>query len=98
MPQTQTRDQEQAPAFLPRAPHRWRYLVARRQDAWFITFKGEEFGPYRSEREAKLFAIDAAHMLAEHGEATEVMVADETGEISPAWIHGQHAYPPRGQI
>jgi hypothetical protein len=96
MPQTRTRDQDKAPAFLPATPQRLRYVVVRRQDAWFIMFKGEEFGPYRSEREAKLFAIDAAHELAEHGEETEVMVADESGEISPAWIHGQDAYPPRG--
>jgi hypothetical protein len=98
MPGTQTRDEEQASAFLPTAPQRLRYVVVRQQDAWFIMFKGEEFGPYRSEREAKLFAIDAAHELAEHGEETEVVMADETGAISPVWIHGQHAYPPRGQL
>jgi hypothetical protein len=96
MPQTQTRDQ--AAAFLQTARQRWRYLVLRRQDAWFIMFKGEEFGPYRSEREAKLFAIDAAHALAEQGEETEVVVANETGEMFPVWIHGQHAYPPRGRL
>src|SRR5947207_9538218 len=95
MPRTEIRDQEQAdqeqaPAFLQAAPRK-RYLVVRQQDAWFIMFGGEEFGPYNSEREAKLFAIDAAHELAEHGEETEVMVADETGEISPVWIHGQDA-------
>lgn len=98
MPQTRTREQEQAAAFLQTAPQRRRYLVIRRQDAWYILFKGEEFGPYRSEREAKLFAIDAAHALAEHGEETEVVVANETGEMFPAWIHGRHAYPPRGQL
>jgi hypothetical protein len=98
MPQTQTRDQERAPACLPRTPQRLRYLLVRRQGTWFITFRGEEFGPYRSKREAKLFAIEAAHELAGYGKETEVMVADEAGEISPVWIHGQHAYPPRGQV
>jgi hypothetical protein len=95
MPRTQIRDQEQAPAFIPAVPRR-RYLVVRQQDAWFIMFNGEEFGPYRSEREATLFAIDAAHELAEYGQATEVVAAQETGEICPVWIHGQDAYPPRG--
>ena len=37
-----------------------RYLIERREDAWMITFDGEEFGPYKTEREAMLFAIDAA--------------------------------------
>ena len=95
MPGTQFRDQDQAPAFLQVTPRK-RYLVVRRQDAWFIMFNGEEFGPYRSEREARLFAVDAAHELAEHGETTEVMLADANGEIVPVWIHGQDSYPPRG--
>jgi hypothetical protein len=95
MPGTLIRDREQAPAFL-QVPPRKRYLVARREDAWFIIFNGEEFGPYRSEREARLFAVDAAHELGEQGEATEVMLADAAGEIVPVWIHGQDSYPPRG--
>jgi hypothetical protein len=70
--------------------------VARREDVWFIIFGGEEFGPYKTEREAKLFAIEAAHKLGEHGEETEVMVSsDEAGAVLPVWVHGQHAYPPR---
>ena len=95
MPGTLIRDQEQAPAFL-QVPPRKRYLVLRREDAWFINFNGEEFGPYRSEREARLFAVDAAHELGEQGEATEVVLADAAGEIAPVWIHGRDSYPPRG--
>jgi hypothetical protein len=83
-----------APAFVTVRP-RTRYLVARQQDFWFIMFGGEEYGPYKSEREAKLFAIDAAHALGEQGKATEVMVTDEAGEIVPAWVHGRDPYPPR---
>ncbi len=74
---------------------RTRYLVTRREDVWFIGFGGEEFGPYKTEREAKLFAIDAAFKLGEQGEQTEVLVSDEAGAISPVWIYGQHPYPPR---
>jgi hypothetical protein len=95
MPRTQFRDQEQTPTFLEVKPRR-RYLVVRQQDAWFIVFNGEEFGPYQSEREAKLFAVDAARVLAEHGEASEVMLADAAGAIFPVWIQGQDPYPPRG--
>jgi hypothetical protein len=74
---------------------RKRYVVARREDVWFIAFNGEDFGPYKTEREAKLFAIDAAFKLGEKGEESEVLVADETGTIAPVWVYGQHPYPPR---
>jgi hypothetical protein len=94
MPRTETGHHADVPAFVTVRP-RTRYLVARQQDVWFIMFGGEEFGPYKSEREAKLFAIDAAHKLGEQGEPTEVMVTDEAGEIVPAWIHGRDPYPPR---
>jgi hypothetical protein len=94
MPRAQLGNRANAPVFAPPRPRK-RYLIARQQDVWFITFGGEEFGPYQSEREAKLFAIDAAHKLGEQGDDTEVMVLDETGEPVSAWIHGQHPYPPR---
>jgi hypothetical protein len=73
---------------------RTRYLVMRQEDAWFITFNGEEFGPYQSEREAMLFAIDAAHKLGENGEETQVLRVDENGDASPAWTYGLDPYPP----
>ena len=60
-----------------------------------IKFDGEEYGPYKSEREAMLFAIDAAHKLGEQGEETEVLKLDENGEPQPAWRHGHDPYPPR---
>jgi hypothetical protein len=94
MPGTHLQNHAPAPAFVQPRP-RTRYLLARREDVWFIAFGGEEFGPYVTEREAKLFAIEAAHKLGEKGEESEVLVADEAGAISPVWIYGQHPYPPR---
>jgi hypothetical protein len=81
----------------PVAPdhHRTRYVVVRQEDVWFIHFAGEEFGPYKTEREAMLFAIDAAHQLSEQGEETQVLVVDENGEARPAWTYRQDPYPPR---
>jgi hypothetical protein len=61
---------------------------------WFIKFDGEEYGPYKSEREALLFAIDAAHKLGEQGEEAQVLLLDEAGETHPAWTSGQDSYPP----
>jgi hypothetical protein len=71
---------------------RTRYLVMRQDDGWFITFNGEEFGPYQSEREAMLFAIDK---LGETGEDTQVFRVHENGEASPVWSYGRDACPPK---
>jgi hypothetical protein len=79
-------------------PERTCYLVKRREDAWFIVFGGEEFGPYQSEREGLLFAIDAAHKLGEKGEETQVLRADENGDASPVWTYGLDPYPPAPQV
>jgi hypothetical protein len=94
MPGTDLQNHTQAPPFVEPVSRK-RYLVTRREDVWFIAFGGEEFGPYKSEREAKLFAVDAAFKLGEKGEESEVLVSDEAGATSPVWIYGQHPYPPR---
>ena len=47
------------------------YFVERlsaHNDIWMIKFDDEEYGPYKSQSEAVLFAIDAAEKLNEHGE------------------------------
>jgi hypothetical protein len=69
------------------------YLVAREREGWFIDFDGERFGPYISEREALLFAIDAAHALGLKGEPTRVLSRDETGGRNIAWTYRQDPYP-----
>ena len=92
MPRTLHQD-TLAPAFVPGRP-RTRYLVVRHEDMWLIKFEGEEFGPYKSEREAMLFATDAAQKLGEQDEPTEVVLLDESGEAKPVWVYGQQPYPP----
>ena len=94
MPRAQTHRHTPPPTILPARAFR-QYLVARQEDAWFIQFDGESFGPYNSEREALLFAIDAAHKLGEKGEDTQVLRRDETGETRAAWTCGRDAYPPK---
>ena len=94
MPRIHTHDLAEAPAFVP-APVRRRYLVMRQENAWHIAFDGAKFGPYASEREAMLFAIDAAHTLGAQGEATQVLLADENGDAHPHWTSGEDPYPPR---
>jgi hypothetical protein len=84
-----------APVFVHGYPHT-RYLVLRHEDVWLIKFDGEEYGPYKSEREAMLFAIDAAHKLGEQGEDTQVLRLDEDAAARPVWTYGEDVYPPRG--
>jgi hypothetical protein len=93
MPRPHIRDDARVAALVLSAS-RTRYLVMRQEDVWFITFNGEEFGPYKSEREALLFAIDAAHKLGDNGEETQVLRVDETGEPAPVWTYGLDPYPP----
>jgi hypothetical protein len=91
------RDHLPLAAIVPGNPRK-RYVIVRREDAWFIAFEGEEFGPYQSEREALLFAIDAAHKLGETGEDTQVLRADEVGDTSPVWTFGLDPYPPAPKV
>jgi len=71
------------------------YQVVRQEDVWFIKFDSADYGPYKSEREAMLFAVDAANKLGEQGQDTQVLVFDENGETGPAWTFGRDPYPPR---
>ena len=71
-----------------------RYFVMRRGDLWFIAFEGEEFGPYKTEREATMFAVDAAHQFGVQGEETQVLAVEENGDSQPVWTYGLDHYPP----
>jgi hypothetical protein len=82
-----------SPAAIIPGSARRRYLVMHRQDLWFIAFEGEEFGPYQNEREAMLFAVDAAHQFGEEGEDTQVLRVDKNGDASPVWTYGLDPYP-----
>ncbi|HVG52141.1 MAG TPA: DUF2188 domain-containing protein [Xanthobacteraceae bacterium] len=71
------------------------YWIERQEDVWFIRFDGTDYGPYNSEREAMLFAVDAANKLGEQGDETQVLVKDEYGDVRPVWTFGHDSYPPR---
>lgn len=71
-----------------------RYFIVQNDDQWLIKFQDEEFGPYQSQTEAMLFAVDAAHKLGEHGENADVCVMGENGAFRPEWTYGRDAYPP----
>jgi hypothetical protein len=57
------------------------YFVERltaHKDAWVIKFDDEAYGPYNSQSEAVLFAIDAAEKLNKHGEKAQVVIVGST--------------------
>jgi hypothetical protein len=70
-----------------------RYFVIHDRDVWLIKFDDEQYGPYPTQREAMLFAIDAAYSLGEIGENTQVCLMSENGYSQPAWTYGQDKYP-----
>ncbi len=72
-----------------------RYFIVQSDDGWKIQFSGEEFGPYQTQQEAMLFAVDAAQKLGEQGQNTEVCLMGENGHFRPEWTFGRDAYPPR---
>jgi len=94
MPRPQLHDNTLAPAVVPGHPHT-RYIVVRDEDIWLIKFDGDEYGPYKSEREAMRFAIDAAHHLGDSGEDSQVLLMNEDGKPLAAWTHGKDPYPSR---
>ncbi|HXF86720.1 MAG TPA: DUF2188 domain-containing protein [Xanthobacteraceae bacterium] len=72
-----------------------RYLIVQDGTRWLIKYNDEEYGPYSTETEARLFAIDAAKKLAERGEKAAVYVMGLNGRLRREWIGGQTVAPER---
>jgi hypothetical protein len=66
-----------------------RYFIVRDQDKWLIKFGEEQYGPYKSQNEAMVFAVDAARRLGDYGESAEVCLMGENGHFRPEWISGR---------
>jgi hypothetical protein len=72
-----------------------RYFIVQDRDDWLIRFDGEDFGPYKSQNEALIFAIDAAQKLGAYGENAEVCLMGENGRFWPEWVAGHDRHQPR---
>jgi hypothetical protein len=66
-----------------------RYFIVQHDDDWMIKFADEEFGPYRSQSEAMLFAVDAARKLAKRGDDAEVCLMGDNGFFRAEWSANQ---------
>jgi uncharacterized protein DUF2188 len=62
-----------------------RYFLVQHEDDWIIQYGDEEFGPYKSQAEAMLFAVDAARNLAARGTEAEVCLVGENGSFHAEW-------------
>jgi hypothetical protein len=72
-----------------------RYFIVQNDEKWLIQFGDEQFGPYNSQKEAMLFAIEAAQKLGEKGTSAEVCLMGENGHFRAEWTYGRDPYPPR---
>lgn len=71
-----------------------RYFIVQHDDDWVIRYQDEEFGPYKSQSEAMLFAVDGARKLAERGEEAEVCLMGDNGAFRAEWSNAQHHRAP----
>lgn len=95
MARPQLRDPSSVQPIFHARPRKLYWVERQDGDVWSIRFDGADYGPYKSEREALLFAVDAAKTLGEQGEETQVLRVDANGGVQPAWTFGQDPYPPR---
>ena len=68
-----------------------RYFVVRDRNAWLIKYNDEEFGPYLTQAEATLFAVDAAKKLGDRGEYAEVFLMSDSGRLRREWACSEAA-------
>ncbi len=73
-------------------PHS-RYFIVRNQNDWVIKYNDEEFGPYKTQSEAMLFAIDAAQKLGRYGDNAEVCLMGIDGHFRPEWVYASGSTP-----
>jgi hypothetical protein len=70
-----------------------RYFIVRDRDEWLIKFGEEQYGPYKSQNEAMIFAVDAARKLGAYGESAEVCLMGENGHFRSEWVSGRDTTP-----
>jgi hypothetical protein len=70
-----------------------RYFIVRNQDAWLIMYGNQEFGPYQSQSEAMMFAIEAAKNLEKKGEEADVCLMGENGHFRSEWSTAEQVRP-----
>lgn len=68
-----------------------RYFIVQDRNQWLIKFNDEEYGPYQTQAEATLFAVEAARKLSDRGEDAAVYLMGDNGRMRRQWAPGQDA-------
>ncbi len=71
------------------------YMVVLRQGDWSISFNGQQYGPYKSQKEAIRAAITAAQGSGTKGAEAEVLLQGTNNKFTTEWTYGRDLYPPR---
>ena len=62
-----------------------RYYVIQDRGQWIIKYNDEQFGPYTTQAEATLFAVDAARKLSDRGTKAAVYLRGGNGRLRREW-------------
>jgi fructose-1-phosphate kinase PfkB-like protein len=68
-----------------------RYYILNDRDQWLIKYNDEEFGPYLTQAEATLFAVEAAQKLSDRGANAVVYLMGDNGRFRREWTCEQAA-------
>jgi hypothetical protein len=75
---------------------RAQYFVVIHDGEWKISFEGQHYGPYSTQRDAIRSAVDAAHRAGEKGYDAQVMVQGVNNQFRAEWTYGNDPFPPPG--
>lgn len=70
-----------------------RYFIVHDRDDWLIKYEGEEYGPYKTQQEAMVFAVEAAQKLEAYGENAEVCLMGDDGHFRQEWVGSRDQAP-----
>jgi hypothetical protein len=72
------------------------YFVIRHERQWKISFDGEQYGPYTTQKDAIRAAVDAARRAGQIGNDAQVMVQGVNNKFRAAWTHDNAPNPSPG--
>lgn len=75
---------------------RAQYFVVLHEGQWKISFKGEHYGPFTTQKDAIDAAVGAAHTSGQGGHDAQVLVQGVNNQFRTEWTYGHDPYPPRG--
>ncbi|MFG1377609.1 DUF2188 domain-containing protein [Xanthobacter autotrophicus] len=75
---------------------RLQYVVVLHEGQWKISFRGEHFGPYSTQKDAIRKAVDAAHESGRSGRDAQVLIQGANHQFRTEWTYGHDPYPPKG--